>query len=154
MTSLSFEQIRRILDNPKFAPPSAKFLGLEVIDFSLEDRWCEFAFAPRVEMANPAGHVQGGFVAAMLDDAMGLCATIATRMEAIVPTLQLNVTFMEPTPMARVLARAEVLRLGRNTAQMQSSLTRVDGLRLATATASAVIRPIPEAMKRAGGGPA
>lgn len=150
MTHLSADDIRRILHNPKFAPPCARFLGLEVVDFSLDERWCELAFSPRPEMANPAGQVQGGFVAAMLDDAMGLCATISSRMEALVPTLQLAVAFIEPTPISRVLARAQVLRLSKSTAQMEATLRLPDGKRLATATASAVVRPIPEAMRGRG----
>jgi len=102
------------------------------------------AFTPRPEFANPAGDVQGGFVCAMLDDAMGLTASISQRFAIMVPTLQTSVSYLRPTPMARVLARGEVLRMGSSTAHLQGALRLEDGTLLATASASAVLRPFPK----------
>jgi uncharacterized protein (TIGR00369 family) len=144
---LTDDQIRSLLSRPEIAPPCARFLGLEVLDYSVNDAWAEFAFTPRAEMANPAGVVQGGFLAAMLDDAMGLTATLATRFVSIVPTLQLSITFLEPAPFERLLARARVLRLSKSTAQLEGALRRTNGQVLATATASAVVRPLPDSLR-------
>lgn len=144
---LSDEEIRKLLSRPEIAPPSARFLGLEVLDYSIDEGWAELAFTARAEMSNPAGVVQGGFVAAMLDDAMGLTATIVTRFVSIVPTLQLSVTFLEPAPFERLLARAKVLRLSKSTAQLEATLRRANGQVLATATASAVLRPLPDSLR-------
>lgn len=143
-------QIRALLSSDVVAPPCARFLGLGIVDFSVKERWCELFFEARPEMRNPAGNVQGGFVAAMLDDAMGLCATIVSGFEAVVPTLQLSVTFLEPTPMTRLYARAEVLRMSRSTAQMQATLRLQDGTILASATASAVVRAMPASLMEKG----
>jgi len=60
---------------------------------------------PRPEFANPAGNVQGGFICAMLDDAMGITASVSQRFALMVPTLQMSVSYLEPTPIARVIAR-------------------------------------------------
>ena len=98
---------------------------------------------PRPEFANPAGMVQGGFVCAMLDDAMGSTASISQRFAILVPTLQISVSYLRPTPMSRVIARGEVLRMGSSTAHLQGSLRLPDGTLLATASASAVLRPFP-----------
>ncbi|MFN3745478.1 MAG: PaaI family thioesterase [Hyphomicrobiaceae bacterium] len=141
------EEIRKLLSRPEIAPPCARFLGLEVLDYSIDGGWAELAFTPRAEMANPAGVVQGGFVAAMLDDAMGLTATITTRFVSIVPTLQLSVTFLEPAPFERLLVCARVLRLSKSTAQLEASIRRLSGQVLATATASAVVRPLPDSLR-------
>ena len=137
------EQIRALLSDPARHPPSARHLGLELIDFSVEERWAEMAFLPRPEFANPAGMVQGGFVCAMLDDAMGLTASISQRFAVMVPTLQMSVSYLRPTPMSRVIGRGEVLRMGGSTAHLQGSLRLPDGTLLATASASAVLRPFP-----------
>lgn len=59
---LSDDKIRTILRDPAKHPPSARHLGFELIDFSVEKGWAEVAFTPRQEFANPAGSVQGGFV--------------------------------------------------------------------------------------------
>lgn len=137
------EQIRAFLGNKDRYPPSAKLMGMELIDFSSKERWAEFAFNPPPSFANPAGNVQGGFICGMLDDAMALAATIAQGFTVVVPTLQMSVTFINPTPMTRLIARGEALRIGKNTAQMQGTLRLPDGTVLAVASASAVQRPFP-----------
>jgi uncharacterized protein (TIGR00369 family) len=99
------------------------------------------AFTPRPEFANPAGFVQGGFVCAMLDDAMSVAASISRRLEVIVPTLQTTVSYLAPTPIARVTARGEVLRFASSSVVMQGTLRDAEGKAVATATA--VPRPFP-----------
>jgi len=138
------EQIRALLSDPANHPPSARHLGFELIDFSVDGGWAEVAFTPRPEFANPAGAVQGGFVCAMLDDAMGVTASISQRFQILVPTLQISVSYLRPTPMSRVIGRGEVLRMGSATAHLQGSLRLPDGTLLATATAAAVLRPFPK----------
>jgi len=71
---LSDDAIRAILRDPAKQPPSARHMGFEIIDFSVKDGWADVAFTPRPEFANPAGVVQGGFVCAMLDNAMSVAA--------------------------------------------------------------------------------
>lgn len=141
--TLTDDQIRTLLRNPDRFPPSARLMGMEFIDFSSKGRWAEFAFNPPPSFANPAGNVQGGFICGMLDDAMSLATSIAQGFSVVVPTLQMSVTFINPTPMTRLIARGEALRIGKNTAQMQGTLRLPDGTLLATATASAVQRPFP-----------
>ena len=106
------EQMRALLRDPANHPPSARHLGFELIDFSVDGGWAEVAFTPRAEFANPAGAVQGGFVCAMLDDAMGVTASISQRFAILVPTLQISVSYLRPTPMSRVIGRGEVLAHG------------------------------------------
>lgn len=142
---LSDDQIRARLRNPEWFPPSARLMGLELIDFSSKDRWAEFAFNPPPSFANPGGNVQGGFICGMLDDAMALAASIARGFEVVVPTLQLSTTFINPAPMSRLIARGEAIRIGKNTAQMQGTLRTPDGTLLAISTASGVLRPYPGA---------
>lgn len=143
--ALSDEQIRTLLRDPAKAPACARHLGFELIDFSVRGGWAEIAFTPRPEFANPAGHVQGGFVCAMLDDAMGVTATIAHRFEVMVPTLQMATTFVRPVKMARVIGRGEVLHMGKTAVQLQGKLRSEAGELLAVSTASAIVRPYPVA---------
>lgn len=60
------EQIRTFLTNKERYPPSARLMGMELIDFSSQERWAEFAFNPPPSFANPGGNVQGGFICGML----------------------------------------------------------------------------------------
>jgi uncharacterized protein (TIGR00369 family) len=141
---LTDEQIRAALADQSRQPPSARLLGFELLDFSVAEKWAEMAFTPRPEFANPAGAVQGGFVCAMLDDAMAIAAVISQGFGIIVPTLQLSISYVRPTPIERVIARGELVRIGSSTAQMQGSLRQADGTLLATATAAAAVRPFPK----------
>jgi uncharacterized protein (TIGR00369 family) len=138
------EELHKLLKDASKAPASARHLGFELIGYSVEEKWAEMAFHPRPEFANPAGTVQGGFIAAMLDDAMGFTASVSTRFEIMVPTLQMTVSFLRPVPIARVLARGEVLRMGASSVQMQGTLKLSDGTIAATALASAATRPYPK----------
>jgi uncharacterized protein (TIGR00369 family) len=137
------DEIRALLSDPSRMPPCARHLGFELIEFSVEQGWAEVAFSPRPEFANPVGNVQGGFVCAMLDDTMSFAATLSRRFEVVVPTLQTSVSYLRPTPIARVIARGEVLRFGASSVMMQGALRLPDNTLLAVATATAVPRPFP-----------
>jgi acyl-coenzyme A thioesterase PaaI-like protein len=80
----------------------------------------------------------------MLDDAMGVTASISQRFARMVPTLQMSVSYLAPTPVARVIGRGEVLRMGQTTAHLEGRLRLPGGTLLATATATAVLRPFPK----------
>jgi uncharacterized protein (TIGR00369 family) len=140
---ISDDELRALLRDTSTYPPCARHLGFELIDYSIEAGWAEVAFSPRPEFANPAGFVQGGFVAAMLDDTMSFAASLSRRFEAMVPTLQTSVSYLRPTPIARLLARGEVLRFGASSVVMQGTLRDAAGTALAVATATAVPRPFP-----------
>jgi uncharacterized protein (TIGR00369 family) len=140
---LSDDELHAFLRDTSKYPPCALHLGFELLDFSVEGGWAEVAFTPRPEFANPAGSVQGGFVCAMLDDSMSFAASLSRRFEVMVPTLQTSVSYLRPTPMARVIARGEVLRFGASSVAMQGTLRNAAGQVLAVATATAVPRPFP-----------
>jgi uncharacterized protein (TIGR00369 family) len=99
----------------------------------------EVAFRATDRFLNPAGHVQGGFLAAMLDDTLGpaLVATLADGEWA--PTINLNVQFVRPAKPGRLTGRGRVVRRGLDVALLAGELWDGDEV-VATATASAVIR--------------
>jgi uncharacterized protein (TIGR00369 family) len=143
--ALSDGELHVLLRDTSKHPPCARHLGFDLIDYSIDAGWAEVAFTPRPEFANPAGSVQGGFVCAMLDDTMSFAASLSRRFEVIVPTLQTSVSYLRPTPIARVIARGEVLRFGASSVTMQGTLRDTGGQLLAVATATAVPRPFPAA---------
>lgn len=55
-------------------PPAAELLGWELVTVDPERATIEVAFRAREEFVNPVGVVQGGFLAAMLDDTLGRVA--------------------------------------------------------------------------------
>ena len=78
----------------------------------------------------------------MLDETMSYAATLSRRFETMMVTLQTSVSYLRPTPIARVIARGEVLRFGTAGVAMQGTLRNSDGQVLAVATATAVPRPL------------
>ena len=141
---LTDDEIRAALCDTTKHPPCARHLGFELIDFSVVDGWAEVAFTPRAEFANPIGNVQGGFICAMLDDAMSVAASISQRLAVVVPTLQVTVSYLRPAPFVRLIARGEVLRFSTSSVVMQEQLRDQNGTISAIATATAVPRPVPQ----------
>ncbi|MFM2422582.1 MAG: hypothetical protein RL291_1112 [Pseudomonadota bacterium] len=134
------EQLIAFMRDRENLPWSSRLLGFEFIGASVEGGWAEMAFHPTKDMTNRIGSVQGGFVTAMLDDAMGFAGLISRRFEVLLPTLQLTTTYLNPTPAGRVIGRGEVVRMGRNTALLEGSLRLPDGTPLATATCSSAVK--------------
>jgi uncharacterized protein (TIGR00369 family) len=120
-------------------PPAAATLGWELIDVDVERGTLEAAFNATDAFTNPMGNVQGGFLAAMLDDTLGpaLVATLAPGQFA--PTLELKVSFLRPTRPGRLIGRGRVVHRGGSIAFLEGSLTDAGGATVATATATARI---------------
>jgi uncharacterized protein (TIGR00369 family) len=77
-------------------PPAARVLGWELVSIDPGAGTIEVAFTATGQFLNPVGVIQGGFLAAMLDDTMGpaLVATLGPGLFA--PTADLQVQFLRP----------------------------------------------------------
>ena len=114
-------------------------LGIAIRHVDAEAGTIEVEFQARPEFTNPIGHVQGGFLAAMLDDTMGpaLRATLAAGEFA--PTLNLNVSFARPARSGPIQGKGRVVRRGREVCLLAAELYQ-DGELVASGTATALIR--------------
>jgi uncharacterized protein (TIGR00369 family) len=124
------------------APPAAVLLGWELVSVDPDAGTIEVAFAASDQFLNPAGAIQGGFVAAMLDDTLGpaLVATLGPGQFA--PTTDLHVQFLRPARPGRLTGRGRVVRRGRDVAFLAGELVDDSGQIVAVATATAQIRAI------------
>jgi uncharacterized protein (TIGR00369 family) len=133
------------LDGKRPAPPAAAMLGWELSWVAPERGEVEDFFDAHQGFANPMGNVQGGFLAAMLDDTFGpaIAATLADGEFA--PTLELKVNFLRPAAPGRITGTGRVVHRGGSIAFLAGELRNEAGEVLATATATArVIRTTPE----------
>lgn len=122
----------------KPAPPAAELLGWELIEERPDKGEIEIAFHPDARMLNPNGTVQGGFVAAMLDDTMGP-ALVSMSGGTIMPSsIDLNVSFLKPVMPGRVIGRGRVVKRGRSVVFLEAELFDEAGMLLARATSSAL----------------
>jgi uncharacterized protein (TIGR00369 family) len=124
------------------APKAAETLGIVFTAIDPEAGTIEVEFQARPEFTNPAGNIQGGFLAAMLDDTMGpaLAATLAAGQFA--PTLNLNISFERAAKVGVVVGKGRVLKRGKDVCYLAAELYQ-DGERIASATATALIRAMP-----------
>jgi uncharacterized protein (TIGR00369 family) len=131
-------------------PPAAALLGFQLLAIDPEQGSIRVRFQAKPEFANPMGHVQGGFLAAMLDDTLGpaLVATLPSGQFA--PTLELKVNFVRPAQIGPLLASGRVVARTRAIAFLAGELHDEAGNLLATASATARIVAEPRAVPGSG----
>ena len=122
-------------------PACAKTLGLEFVEIDGERGTIEIKFEAKPEFLNPVGNVQGGFLAAMLDDTMGTALSATLDLEQCAPTVNLNVPFHRPARVGSLKGLGRVLMRGRETCHGSAELWQNDRI-VATATGTFVIRKI------------
>ncbi|MCE7002713.1 PaaI family thioesterase [Kibdelosporangium philippinense] len=122
------------------APAAADTLGWKLREVDPDAGTIEVEFAATDKFTNPAGHVQGGFLAAMLDDTMGpaLAATLGPGQFA--PTLDLHVQFLRMAWPGTLIGRATVVRRGKQVCHLRGELTDSAGRVIATAVATAMVQ--------------
>jgi uncharacterized protein (TIGR00369 family) len=122
-------------------PAAAVTLGWELVSISPEEGTIEVAFTATEAFLNPAGVIQGGFLAAMLDDTLGPALTAVLSPGDFAPTTDLHVQFLRPARPGRLLGRGRVVRRGRDIGFLAGELLDAKGVIVAVATATAQIRP-------------
>ena len=124
-------------------PPSAELLGLEFLEIDQQNDRVTLQFEARSDFCNPIGTVQGGFLTAMLDDAMAISGVIRSGFAMHMPTLELKVSFLRPALPGKIRAVGEVVKFGKTIAFFEGSL--YDSENRLIARASATARPTPRA---------
>ena len=120
-------------------PPCAELLGWELIDQFPDEGRIEIAFHPTAKMLNPRGTVQGGFVAAMLDDTMGPALVTMSGGTEVPVSADMNVSFIKPVLPGRVIGKGRVVSRGKLIAYLEAELFDESGALLARATSTARI---------------
>jgi len=118
-------------------PPAAVTLGWELVAIDPEEGTIEVAFTAGGAFLNPAGVVQGGFLAAMLDDTMGPAVFMKTEGRLYTATISMNINFLAPAKVGPIIAEATIVQLGKTVAFIEGKLMDETGCLLATATANA-----------------
>lgn len=123
-------------------PPAAALLGWELIEVDPDQGTIEVAFQADERFLNPVGVVQGGFLAAMLDDTLGPALVATLPEDRFAPTLDLHVQFLRPARPGRLVGRGRIVHRGREICFLAGELTGPDGRPVATATATARIQAV------------
>jgi uncharacterized protein (TIGR00369 family) len=131
----------KIADGHLPPPPCAKTLGLGFTAIDGERGTIETRFEAVEMFLNPAGNVQGGFLAAMLDDTMGTALSATLDLDQFAPTVNLNVQFHRPAGLGPLKGLGRVVMRGREMCHGSAELWQNDKI-VATATGTFVIRKI------------
>jgi uncharacterized protein (TIGR00369 family) len=117
-------------------PPCARLLGWRMLDARPKDGWIRIAFDAKQDFTNPAGFIQGGFLAAMLDDTMGPAVFAMTEGALYTATIDFNVSFLAPARPGPLFGEGQVIQLGRSVGFVEARLTDAGGVLIARATSS------------------
>jgi len=118
-------------------PPCAELLGWTLLDMDEDAGTVRIGFTARPEFLNPAGFVQGGFLAAMLDDVMGPAALVMSDGWSFTSTIDMNVSFLAPAKAGPLIGEGSVIQLGRTIGYLQGELRDEAGTLIARATSTA-----------------
>jgi uncharacterized protein (TIGR00369 family) len=116
------------------APPSAQLLGWTLRAIDPAAGTIEIGFIADDRFLNPGGTVQGGFLAAMLDDTQGPALFGMTHGEAYAPTIDFNISFVKTARPGRFIGKGRVINLGRTIALTEAELFDEGGDLVARAT--------------------
>jgi uncharacterized protein (TIGR00369 family) len=137
--------------NAKTRPPCSDTLSLELIGVDQARGSVRLKMVGRPEWCNPRGALQGGFVTAMLDEAMAIAGIVAGEMAFAVPTLELKTTFLRPCAAGPVEAEGRVVRWGKSAAFLEADLYDSEGRHVARASSTVLPLPLPARHPRADG---
>lgn len=119
-------------------------LAHELVDYDVATDTAYCRFESRPEFLNLLGVVQGGYLAAMIDEALTDAIIIATDYRFYIPTLELKLNFIAPAWPGEIRGEARVVHLGRSTVFAEGRLHAADGALIATATATTGLTPPPK----------
>jgi len=94
-------------------PAASKLLGWTLRDVDVEKGTIEIGFVADERFVNPAGTVQGGFLAAMLDDTQGPALFAMTEGQVYAPTIGFNISFIKTARPGRFIGKGRVVSLGK-----------------------------------------
>jgi uncharacterized protein (TIGR00369 family) len=126
----------------KNQPTGSQTLGFQMVAVSQAEKMVEVAFDAKAELLlNPMKQIQGGYLCAMLDEAMSVACMVASGMTHVAPTLEMKTSFLRPAMPGQIKAIGRVVKWGRSIAFTEGELYDPEGRLLAKATGTALPTP-------------
>ena len=139
---LTDEAILARFQRTKNQPTGSQTLGFQIVSVSQAEKSVEVAFEARAELLlNPMKQIQGGYLCAMLDEAMSVACMVASGMTHVAPTAEMKTSFYRPAQPGPIKGIGRVVKWGRTIAFTEGELYDPEGRLLAKATGTAVPTP-------------
>lgn len=117
-------------------PQAARVLGWKFINYDEQARRANIEFDASPSLTNPMGNIQGGILAAMLDDCMGPAVYVELAPNKIAVTIESKINYFSPATPGRILGWGQVEQSKGSICFTSGMLTNESGTVLATATAT------------------
>jgi uncharacterized protein (TIGR00369 family) len=138
---ISDEAMLARFNNSRKRPPCTETVGMRLTHVDQAKMIARYEFEAKQDFANPTGAIQGGFICAMVDEAMSALAIIASNVTMNAPTLEMKVSFLRPLFVGKATAEARILKWGKSTCFIEAELFDPAGQLVAKATATQAPKP-------------
>ncbi|MFC6329186.1 PaaI family thioesterase [Alloalcanivorax gelatiniphagus] len=118
--------------------PFRTYLGIEVN--RVGDGGAEIALPVTETLLQAYGMVHGGIYCVLIDTVLGTCARSALRRDCGPMTIDLNVSFLRPSGLGRLICRGETVKAGRSVVVGVADVLDAEGRKLATGRGSFLLR--------------
>ncbi len=119
-------------------PPTGILFGMKVLEVDPAAGRVRMSFEPDHRLTNPRGTIQGGIVAAMLDDAAAFAGIVALGEPGFIASMELKTSFFGPAMPGLLYAEGRCLKMGKSSCFLEADLTDADGKLLARLTSTAL----------------
>jgi uncharacterized protein (TIGR00369 family) len=123
-------------------PPTGILFKSNILEVRREDGFVRMSYDIGPDFCNPSGAVQGGIIAAMLDDTAAFACIVKAGEPIYVASLELKTSFLAAANQGILYAEAQCIKLGRTVAFMEASLMDGDGKILAKMSTTAAPRSV------------
>lgn len=138
---LSDAEMLARFQNSKKRPPCSDTLGMRLVEVEQDANRIRMEFDVSPLFSNPTGAVQGGFITAMLDEAISTCIIIASNVTMTAPTLEMKTSYLRRLMPGKAFVDAKIVKLGNSAAFSEAECYDPDGKLVATATSTALPMP-------------
>ena len=124
-------------------PPCSNAMDGKILAFDAERLTVKMEFLAPAEWVNPRGTIQGGFVAAFVDEVLNLPVLMAHSGKAAPLTLELKISYFKPMMPGKIFGEGQIIKMGKSIAFLEAQLFDEQGDVLVKATSTAKLTAVP-----------
>lgn len=138
MSNPILEHLKKEVNKPITKSVSPSSLWMKGTLLEVNEGFASISYKVRKEMTNPLGTIQGGIMAALIDDTMGL-AFYTLFQENLFTTTNLNINYLFGAKEGEVvIVKSNVVRVGKKITNIECKVFNEKGDIITTATSNLV----------------